>query len=670
MSDFTDHDDSDTHSSIQVNAISWAESTFNKIVPKESFDGSSNASNYTILNNTDLDSPLVHGYLTKSDDDIDKSANVTVENSPALTIFLLINTMIGSGILNQPYVFYQSGIFGGVIGYILASSMTWLGLNLLTAAGVKAKIYEYGNLTKFALGRKGEILIDISIIVGCFGALLGYILVVGSTLSELLNSWGCNNNFCGLYLTTIISVSAFVTPICLLRHFGHLALLSLFSVFAILCVLFLVLIGGPILSRNGSVQYFNISGTVKSLGSIVFSLSCASANFQAFITTQKTARNRVAWMGITGYVVSIGSFMCVAMGIAGYLSFKDLTDGIILDNFEGPQFDFFKVMVATHLILYIPVNFIIMRYSIIKLALNKRLASGDAFSIILDLTGGISGSITSFILPAWIFINVCTNEDALWWPAKINLALGDIQNQFNESIKELVNNGWDEFIARQALLAQWTLDQRKAQGKNDTFDRQLVESIRPTLHRNNETTANTKSNKKINDKKSTKKQPQVKRANKEDCIFEINSSNFQKLVLDNKVPVLLDLYADWCGPCKQLGPILEEAAMKSGGMFHLAKVNVDLNRDIVDTLGVTGFPTVFAFNKGKVTDRFVGLLPNDELQQFLVRTITGYGERNNIGDNQVAVKILDIAGFKPSPNDSNVLELSHYNSAILTLIVQ
>jgi solute carrier family 38 (sodium-coupled neutral amino acid transporter), member 11 len=264
-----------------------------------------------------------------------------------------MNPYLGSGILNQPFVFYDSGVLGGVVGYILASSMTWLGINILTAAGLKSHLYEYGTLTKYALGRKGEILIDVSIIIGCFGALLGYILVVGSTISGLLGSWGCESDACGMYLTTIICVTLFVLPVCLFRHFGHLAWLSLFSVFAIACVLFLVIIGGPLLASSGSVRVFNAIGTINSLGSIVFSLSCASANFQAFITTKRTARNRRSWMWVTAAVVIIGSLMCVAMGIAGYLSFKSDTEGIILDNFEGPQFDFFKIMVAAHLILYV-----------------------------------------------------------------------------------------------------------------------------------------------------------------------------------------------------------------------------------------------------------------------------------------------------------------------------
>lgn len=383
-------------------------------------------------------------------------SEIIPHNSPALTIFLLINTMIGSGILNQPAVFSNSGIFGGIFGYILASVMVWFGLNILTAAGLKTEKYEYGELSKFVLGRKGEILIDVSIVIFCFGALLGYILVVGSTFSGLLNSWGCASTGCGFYSVTIICVALFVCPICLFRHFGHLAWISVFSVFAIVLVLGLVIIGGPIESISGPITYFNPLGTITSLGSIIFSLSCASANFQAYITTVESSQNRKSWMSITGWVVFIGSLMCVIMGVAGYLSFKSSTDGIILDNFIGAQFDFFKVMVSVHLIFYIPVNFVIFRYSFLKLSLNKKseelqlplhvivtlslltfvtlflfflnslgFTSGEAFSIILNITGGISGSITSFILPSWIFLTLPdTKNDFLYYPAWIILILG------------------------------------------------------------------------------------------------------------------------------------------------------------------------------------------------------------------------------------------------------
>jgi amino acid permease len=347
-------------------------------------------------------------------------------NSAKLTTFLLLNTMIGSGILNQPYVFKQSGILGGCLGFVLASVATWYGLVLLTAAGIHEDVLEYSGLAKRAFPRYGEKLVDIAIIVLTFGAQLGYILVVGTTISSLLESWGCDSIVCNEYFATIVSVGLFITPVCMFRHFGHLAYLSLFSIAAIVAVLLLVLIAGPIKHRvdhvSNDYDVFSALGTISSTGSIVFSLSCASANFQAFITTEKSAQNLTSWSWVTGTAVFSGTLMCAVMGIAGYLSFGNDTEGMILDNFPQHGYDFFKIMVVTHLILYIPVNFVIMRYSLVKMSAGIRsellpftthtvitiallvivtaiviallaagLASGEAFALILNITGGIGG---------------------------------------------------------------------------------------------------------------------------------------------------------------------------------------------------------------------------------------------------------------------------------------
>lgn len=84
--------------------------------------------------------------------------------------------------------------------------------------------------------------------------------------------------------------------------------------------------------------------------------------------------------------------------------------------------------------------------------------------------------------------------------------------------------------------------------------------------------------------------------------------------------------------------MLENAAIKSGGIFRLAKVNVDKNRDIVDTVHARGFPTVFTVKNGKFDDRFVGLLPPEQLQDYIVRAVTGFGERvqaNEVSDEEL-----------------------------------
>jgi len=380
-------------------------------------------------------------------------------NTAALTTFLLLNTMIGSGILNQPYVFRESGIIGGILGFFVATIGVWTGLLCLTAAGIKENILEYSGLAAMAFPDFGELLVDISIIVLTFGSQLGYILVVGVTLSELLSSWGCNSIVCNDFFVTIVSVGVFVTPVCLFRHFGHLAYLSLFSIGAIVAVLLLVVIAGPIKHvtdhRSNDYNLFNLNGMLSSTGSIVFSLACASANFQAFISTERKSRNMESWRYITGSAVFTGALMCVTMGVAGYLSFGDSTDGEILDNFNQHGYDFFKVMVVTHLILYIPVNFVIMRYSLVKVFMRTRsellpstthaiitvvllvvvtaivllllglgLASGVAFSLILNITGGIGGSLATLILPAAIYLKVMHPDSDMYMHARILFVMG------------------------------------------------------------------------------------------------------------------------------------------------------------------------------------------------------------------------------------------------------
>eukprot|EP01041_Mallomonas_annulata_P002820 gene2820-5543_t len=206
-----------------------------------------------------------------------------------------------------------------------------------------------------------------------------------------------------------------------------------------------------------------------------------------------------------------------------------------------------------------------------------------------------------------------------------------IQDQFETAVKGMVDNGWEEFIARQALLAQWSTDQSRANGKNVTVSAEDLAALRPTLKQTKETptgktaTGKTAANKKGSSKDSSSPPPEPARP--EDCIFEVTAATLQKIVFESPVPVLIDVYADWCGPCKQLGPILENAAIKSGGMFRLVKINSDKERLLAETLCVSGLPTVFSLTKGKLTDRFVGMLPQDDLQSFLIRAITGYGDR-------------------------------------------
>ena len=125
-------------------------------------------------------------------------------------------------------------------------------------------------------------------------------------------------------------------------------------------------------------------------------------------------------------------------------------------------------------------------------------------------------------------------------------------SQFEAAVKDMLENGWEEVVARQALLAQWTLDQRKAAGGNTTVPRDMLDSIRPTLKRANDTKADAAApatGSKQGTAAGTAAAPQQTQptpARKEDCVFDVTSENFQKIVLESPVPVLVDVYADWC----------------------------------------------------------------------------------------------------------------------------
>lgn len=101
------------------------------------------------------------------------------------------------------------------------------------------------------------------------------------------------------------------------------------------------------------------------------------------------------------------------------------------------------------------------------------------------------------------------------------------------------------------------------------------------------------------------------KAKKSDVVFEATTAQIQELVLESPVPVLLDAYAPWCGPCKTLTPALEEMAVKAGGVFRLVKVNTDNEKAISTALEVTALPTVFAVKDGKILNNFQGM-PRDE----------------------------------------------------------
>ena len=118
------------------------------------------------------------------------------------------------------------------------------------------------------------------------------------------------------------------------------------------------------------------------------------------------------------------------------------------------------------------------------------------------------------------------------------------------------------------------------------------------------------------------------------------------LEASREVPVIVDFWAPWCGPCKQLGPALEKAVTEANGAVKLVKVNIDENPEIAQQLRIQSIPTVFAFKNGQPVDGFMGALPDSQVQAFVTALASGGGEGHDHGHGgpEHAAEVLAIAG--------------------------
>ena len=303
----------------------------------------------------------------------DRNETCNAYNSPMYTIFLLLTTMISTGLIVQSYVFKETGILMTLFEYVVVNYLLYIGMELLVMSSTRVEVFDYADLAFVAFGNIGSLSVDLAIVLANSGVILTNLLFIGQLIENLGSiyvsveySWLVQSRI----VICIISVVV-LYPLCLMRRFGDLAGVAAFNVVAIVSVILLVILIGPTKAQSHShndLLWCSLNGAFKTSGKVIFHFYYTMCIFHSYKSLNPSYQDNKSFMTIHIWTIIFGIIITSSVGLVGYLCFRSKTEINILDNFSSSLVgDILKFIFSIYLMFYIPSCFVVLRHSFTNL---------------------------------------------------------------------------------------------------------------------------------------------------------------------------------------------------------------------------------------------------------------------------------------------------------------
>lgn len=374
-----------------------------------------------------------------------KDVTVVAKSSIAGTSANFVNSIIGAGIIGLPFAFNEAGFFSGIVLMLVVGGATYYSVQLIISLGVRLKQHDYEALVEHVLGRAGFYSVIAAMFMFAFGAMLAYMIIIGDTVGIVLaHSAGVEMTLGLRRLIICLASVVLILPLCLARDMATLSKTSFLSVLAVAWIIVTVIVRAfvglgdarlPVTEAERELSVVS-ANFFPAVGVLAFAFVCHHNCFIVYNSLQDNTLPR--WRLTSKISLGVAVAACMTLSVAGYLTFRHLTVGNLLNNYSTND-DLMNVtrsLYALTMVLTYPMEMFVARQSLDSLLFfGKGRATNcrhytitlslfvitlvialvtDDLGFILELTGGIMGTYLAFILPVVLHLRCSDYRLAFW----------------------------------------------------------------------------------------------------------------------------------------------------------------------------------------------------------------------------------------------------------------